>query len=121
VKIESLSFKVGDHIDTDSNPVILTYLGDQLSAETSKERKHLHFGIYKGTDLYFVGHESSLTKLEKRWLNPNTFLKEQKAVDPVAKPTSVPTITPVKTVNNAEEKISFIQTLLDWLKQILVR
>lgn len=117
VKTENLSFKVSDHINTENNPVILTYLGDQFSAETSKERKHLHLGIYKGTDLYFAGHESSLDQLEKRWFNPNIFLKEKGALDPVIKPT--PTITPANAVNNLEVKKSFFNSLWSWLKQLL--
>jgi murein DD-endopeptidase MepM/ murein hydrolase activator NlpD len=117
VKTENLSFKVGDHINTENNPVILTYLGNQFSAETSKERKHLHLGIYKGTDLYFKGHESSLAQLEKRWLNPNTFLKEKEAIDPVVKPTS--TTAPTNIVNNSENKRSFFSLTLNWLKELL--
>ena len=72
MKIESLSFKVGDHIDTDSNPVILTYLGDQLSAETSKERKHLHFGMLKGTNIDFRGYVETQNEL-LTWYNPLEF------------------------------------------------
>jgi hypothetical protein len=117
VKTDNLSFKVGDHINTENNPVVLTYLGNQFSAETSKERKHLHLGIYKGTDLYFKGHESSLAQLEKRWLNPNTFLKEKGALDPVIKLTS--TTQPVDIVDDSEDKKSFFSLLLNWLKELL--
>lgn len=117
VKIDNLLFKVGDHLDTDNNPVRLTYLGDQFSVQTSKERKHLHFGIYKGTDLYFAGHESSSSRLNTRWLNPTTFLKENNAISPVLQlsPTQVvKNITPV----SGEQK-SFLSILFDLLKQLL--
>ena len=117
VRIKDISYKVGDHINTDNGPVILTYLGDEFSAETSKERKHLHFGIYKGTDLYFVGHEPTLAQLEKRWVDPSTFLKEKKTVSPAATPaptSSVPNIavSPKETKNFFSELISFIRQLL---------
>ncbi len=88
VKIKGLSFKVGDHIGTEAGPVVLTYLGEQFSSETSKERKHLHFGIHKGMDLYFRGHESSLRRVNQKWYNPNYFLKEKQAVEP--KPATTP-------------------------------
>jgi murein DD-endopeptidase MepM/ murein hydrolase activator NlpD len=119
VKIENLSIKVGDRVETNSNPVILTYLGDQFSAETSKERKHLHVGIYKGIDLYFVGHEPSLDKLQSRWIDPNIFLKAKNAVDPVAKPS--PAIPISNTVNNTLDRKSILSFLLDLLKQLLSR
>ncbi len=82
VKIKGLSFKVGDHISVADGPVILTYLGDQFSSETSRERKHLHFGIHKGTDLYFWGHERSPARVKEKWYNPNTYLKQKKATSP---------------------------------------
>jgi murein DD-endopeptidase MepM/ murein hydrolase activator NlpD len=82
VKIKGLSFKVGDHINTEAGPVVLTYLGDRFSSETSKERKHLHFGIHKGTDLYFRGHEISPARVAQKWYNPNDFLKEKGASAP---------------------------------------
>lgn len=68
VKISSLLYKLGDHINGGQ---VLTYLGDAFSKETSKERKHLHFAIHKGVDLYFHGHEDSLGLLHAKWENPN--------------------------------------------------
>lgn len=117
VKITNLPYKIGDHINTDSNPVILTYLGDQFSAETSKERKHLHFGIYKGTDLYFAGHEPTLAQLNKRWLDPSIFLKGKNAVSPVVPPT--PTV-PASTIPvSSNEPTNFFSMLLTFIKQLL--
>lgn len=114
VKIQNLSFKVGDRIDIGNGPVILTYLGDQFSAETSKERKHLHFGIHKGIDLYFKGHESSLAQVEAKWFDPNQFLEERKAIDPLLTPT--PTVTPDNTTDNLNKKMSFLDLLINFLK-----
>ncbi|MFC1711629.1 M23 family metallopeptidase [Patescibacteria group bacterium] len=117
VKIKNLSIKVGDHIRVENDPVILTYLGDQFSSETSKERKHLHFGVYKGTDLYFKGHESSLNEVEKKWYDPNKFLKEKEAWDPIPEP--IPT-APIKNTNdNLEEKKSFVYLFISFIKQLI--
>jgi len=117
VKTESLSFKVGDHINVESDPIILTYLGDQFSTETSKERKHLHLGIYKGTDLYFKGHESTLTQLENKWFDPNKFLKEKEAQNPIPEPN--PTITFNNINNNSDEKKSFLYLLFNFIKRLI--
>lgn len=117
VKIKSLSIKVGDHITVESDPIILTYLGDQFSSETSKERKHLHFGIYKGTDFYFKGHEGALAQLEKKWLDPNRFLQEKDALDPV--PEHIPTISVKNTNDNSEEKKSFFYLLLSFIRRLI--
>lgn len=79
VKITNLPYKVGDEILSGK---VVTYFGDEFSSETSRERKHLHFAIYKGTDLYFRGHESSLEQLKSRWVNPSYYLKNNEAVNP---------------------------------------
>ena len=117
VKIKNLSIKVGDHITVETDPTILTYLGDQFSSETSKERKHLHFGVYKGTDFYFKGHESSLSQVGKKWYDPNKLLKEKETLDPIPEPT--PTI-PVKNTNdNLEEKKSFLYLFISFIKRLI--
>lgn len=61
---------------------IITYLGDEFSAETAKERKHLHFAIYKGLNLYFKGHEKRISDLQRLWENPTIFLALKGVVDP---------------------------------------
>jgi hypothetical protein len=61
---------------------VISFLGDAFSAETSRERKHLHFGIYKGRDLYFRGHESSKELLLAKWEDPTRYLAERKALFP---------------------------------------
>ncbi len=80
VKISNLPFSEGDKITKAGQR--FTYLGDAFSKETSKERKHLHFGIYKGGDIYFKGHESSEKALREKWDNPSLYLKERGAKDP---------------------------------------
>ncbi|KKS78200.1 MAG: hypothetical protein UV74_C0001G0047 [Candidatus Woesebacteria bacterium GW2011_GWB1_43_14] len=57
---------------------LLTYLGDAFSSETSREREHLHFGIYKGVDLYFRGHEKSVSELENKIVIPIPAIQPQK-------------------------------------------
>lgn len=119
VKITDLSFKVGDHISVTQNPVVLTFLGDGFSKETSKERKHLHFGIHKSIDLYFRGHENSVSDLVSKWNNPSKFLQEKNAQDPVfvsPSPTSIK-----KTIKSVERNNNFLYTIINWVKALLKR
>jgi murein DD-endopeptidase MepM/ murein hydrolase activator NlpD len=44
-------------------------LGDGKTMETDNERKHLHFGIYKGQEINFRGYVQSEDELMK-WLDP---------------------------------------------------
>lgn len=92
VRIASTPFKVGDHITSADKPVFLVDLGNEFSQETSGERKHLHFAIHKGIDLYFHGHEPSLAVLNAQWYNPNDYLKKKGAISPSeTSPASSPT------------------------------
>jgi hypothetical protein len=59
----------------------ITYLGDAFSEETGGERKHLHFGIHKGIDLYFLGHEQTKEDLNLNWEDPTKFLRAKGAVE----------------------------------------
>lgn len=77
VKIKNLKHQVGDKVSPGG---VITFLGDEFSSETSKERKHLHFGILKGTGLYFSGHEVSLERLLAKWEDPNSYLKNKGAI-----------------------------------------
>lgn len=74
VKITDLDIKVGDEVTAGRK---LTLLGDGFSKETSRERKHLHFGIYKGVDLYFKGHEQTRELLIAKWEDPTDYLKQR--------------------------------------------
>lgn len=87
VKITNLPYRLNDRLE---GGTLLTYLGDAFSNETSKERKHLHFGIYKGTGLYFHGHEAGIRDLESHWIDPTKFLESKGAILPQAQalPTS---------------------------------
>ncbi|MDZ7586410.1 MAG: hypothetical protein U0946_01530, partial [Patescibacteria group bacterium] len=79
-------------------------------------RKHLHFGIYKGTDLYFKGHESSQNQINQKWLDPNQFLAEQNAQEPNLE--SIPAV-PTKDINiSPTEKKSFLHLMIDFVKKL---
>jgi len=107
------SFKVGDTVSAGQR---LTYLGDEFSSETSGERKHLHFGIYKGDDLYFHGHESSLTVLNVRWENPTEYLKQKGAVDPVMIATSRLSPTQIKLQPTPQTSENIASQILRFVK-----
>ena len=54
---------------------LIGYLGADASAETDGERKHLHFGLFKGEDVDIKGYVDSLAELKRNWLSPNEFLR----------------------------------------------
>lgn len=60
----------------------IAVLGNAYSDETAGERKHLHFGIYNGNDLYFKGYEDNLYSINSKWVNPLLFLKDNNSLDP---------------------------------------
>lgn len=113
VKISNLSFAVGDEIKKAGQR--LTYLGDAFSKEASKERKHLHFGIYKGGDIYFKGHESSEKTLREKWENPSVYLKERGAKDP-----NPPKPSPSQTASKSDIiKVGLVQKIRNFLRNLL--
>jgi len=65
------------HLDLSSVPLkdnfkfgeFLGYLGDAYSYETDNERKHLHLGIHKGSEINLLGYVQDPTELEN-WINP---------------------------------------------------
>ena len=111
VRITNLKYSVGQHVKVDK-PTVLTYLGTGFSAETSGERKHLHFGVYKGQDLYFHGHEANKTVLNSRWYNPIDYLREKNA-QAIEQPINK---TPAESPNN--HKSTIIERLLSFLRNI---
>lgn len=117
VKIKPLSFKVGDHITVVGNPVVLAFLGDEFSQETSKERKHLHFAIYKGIDLYFRGHENTISQLKTKWHDPTLFLKEKSAQNPSTAPLLKSSIE--QTEKLVEKNNNLLYIIFTWVKKLL--
>ena len=118
VKITGLQFKVGDHINLDSTPKLLTYLGEGFSEETSKEREHLHFGIYKGTDRYFRGHEKTLSGIRSKWLDPSQLLKEKGAQSPSI--TVLPKGSSSEDFKSAETKRGFFYAIFNWIRELFI-
>lgn len=112
VRISSTPYKVDDHITPGGKPVFLVNLGNEFSTETSGERKHLHFAVHKGTDLYFHGHEPSLAVLNAQWYNPNDYLKEKGAISPnTTSPTPSSTVSPATQNNQAAPQLAKSQSI----------
>lgn len=124
VKIADLSFKVGDNIKAGQ---LITYLGNAFSLETSKERKHLHFGIYKGEDIYFHGHETTKKQLLSKWEDPNQFLKSKQSLLPINKDIKLgagelmPKVTVTPATQNEDNVIkSFIGGIIKWVRNLFI-
>jgi len=73
------------HLDSDSFAVevgsrveggeFLANLGEGGTNETDGERKHLHFGLYEGSEDRINGYEATPAGV-KRWINPTVFFDE---------------------------------------------
>ncbi len=87
--LSSSDLQVGDQV---TKSQFLANLGDHESAETDGERKHLHFGLYEGSDSRVNGYESSASALEN-WINPHEFFL-QFGMDPTP---------PTRTYSSATE------------------
>ena len=99
VKLSSTKFKAGDQVAVGQT---LVYLGDAFSGETGGEHKHLHFGIYSGSDLYFRGYEQTLAQLNARWINPTKFLADRISIPP----------TPTTPTSQSKPQLSLWQIIL---------
>ena len=71
LKESSINPLVGQLINAGDQIAIL---GTGYSAETDGERKHLHLGIHKGTDINILGYVQKKADLAN-WLDPLTVLK----------------------------------------------
>ena len=78
IKLSSLKVKAGDSVKAGQE---LAYLGNAFSSETGGERKHLHFGIYNGKDIYYHGYEASVATVRSKWIDPSAYLKQKGAKD----------------------------------------
>lgn len=63
------SLRVGDSVKRGEQ---IANLGDHKSAETDGERKHLHFGLYKGAEVRLAGYARGAQELGG-WINPQDF------------------------------------------------
>lgn len=57
---------------------LIGYLGAAYSSETAGERKHLHFGLYKNSNMDIRGYVDNLTELSN-WLSPRAFMEQVNA------------------------------------------
>jgi len=109
----STDLKAGNKVQTGQ---IIATLGKEFSSETGEERKHLHFAIYKGNDLYFKGYENTKVLLDQKWIDPMQFLSDKTIIV-----TSTPTLTPTESIQiiKSPQKLNFLQTFLSWIRNIL--
>ena len=73
LKLESIASKIGDQLTAGS---AIGILGQGNTSETDFERKHLHLGIHKGTEVDTRGYVATKTELEK-WIDPMILLKQK--------------------------------------------
>ena len=71
LRLTSVTVKIGQEIERGKQ---IGFLGSGFSAETDGERKHLHLGIHKGTDVNILGYVQKLEYLNA-WINPADLLK----------------------------------------------
>ncbi len=71
LRLASITPKVGDELQAGDE---LAVLGTGYSTETDGERKHLHFGIHKGTSINILGYVQKENLLSD-WLDAEQYLK----------------------------------------------
>lgn len=71
LKLSSIMQKTGATIKTGDQ---IALLGKSFSAETDGERKHLHLGIHKGTEINLLGYVQSPNQL-KNWIDVQVLLR----------------------------------------------
>lgn len=111
LKLTGSRLKTGDHVDLGQ---VISYLGNAFSSETGGERKHLHFAIYKGHDLYFRGYEDNKKALNEKWLDPLTFLSRKIAAVP-----STETQATVSAFLKDGRQGSVLDLIINFFKDIL--
>lgn len=72
IDLESAGVEEGDTVQAGQ---FLANLGDHESSETDGERKHLHFGLYRGSERRINGYEASAEAVST-WLNPQDFFTQ---------------------------------------------
>lgn len=68
--LDTIQHDVGDQLNIFDN---IGLLGDNNSPQTDFERKHLHLGIYKGSNINVKGYVQSKIDLNA-WINPCNFV-----------------------------------------------
>ncbi len=70
LKLASINKNIDDNLVSGE---MIGILGKGYSTETDGERKHLHFGIHKGSGITILGYVQNEEELIK-WINPLTIL-----------------------------------------------
>ena len=70
-RLKDIKVKPGDKI---TSGTLIGYLGNGYTNETDGERKHLHFGLYKGSVTDIRGYVVSQKELDA-WLDPTRFMR----------------------------------------------
>jgi murein DD-endopeptidase MepM/ murein hydrolase activator NlpD len=70
LKLSSIAKNTGDEIKSGET---LGILGSNKSVETDGERKHLHLGIHKGTNINIKGYVQNQAELSN-WLDPCPYI-----------------------------------------------
>lgn len=70
LNLSSINKKTGENLSAGEQ---IGYLGKDNSRETDGERKHLHLGIYKGSNLNILGYAQSRNDLNQ-WIDPMSVL-----------------------------------------------
>lgn len=68
--LKSIPYSIGDTVKSGA---FLGVLGEGFSEETDSERKHLHLGIHKGTEIDIRGYVQTEEELEQ-WISPAEIL-----------------------------------------------
>ncbi|HAV11469.1 MAG TPA: hypothetical protein DCX32_02905 [Candidatus Moranbacteria bacterium] len=70
LKLSSVANNIGDEIGAGEE---IGVLGNGYSVETDGERKHLHLGIHKGSEINILGYVQSESQLSS-WIDPCLFV-----------------------------------------------
>ncbi len=70
VAVDSARVEVGEYVVAGQQ---LVRLGQGFSEETDGERKHLHFGVHKGSEIRVAGYVGSESELEA-WIDPMVYI-----------------------------------------------
>lgn len=70
IALSSVAISIGDQVSTGQT---IGSLGADRSSDTDGERKHLHFDIYKGSDVNIKGYTQSQSGLAN-WADPAIYL-----------------------------------------------
>ncbi len=70
LKLTSITKKIGETIIKEET---IRILGADESFETSNERKHLHLGLHKGSEINLLGYVPTKAELTK-WIDTYLYL-----------------------------------------------